>query len=564
MFPGPVFFAEAKSFSRRARYFVARFAVGSLILLICRFYFRGIAQDGSITHRQFVTLSQNLFLALSLTQSIVICLMTPALIAPAIAGERSRGTLDDLLSSRLTSAEIILGKLFSRLLQLLAFLLVSLPIMFIFALMGGITPSEILIVYLLESSIVCFIAATSMMVSVVAPRSREAVFISYGITAFWLCITPVLLGPVQSSWPALVDSFEGTVRFLILTNPLLAFQRGSADTLECGAILTIASVVLLVLCVLSLRRSARRLRAIQTQVGDRHRFFPRPPIDDDAMMWKETRVNRSFGILGRSWRFIGYGLLAGFVGLWIRQSQASFQEVSEFGYGSAGRNWNTLEFNSFLRNYGTALYVLVLVATTSSAACSITTERESDTWMSILATPIEPSEILRAKRVGVYRRMRFLLACPIGLWLLGVSCGAIHPIGFVLVVTLYVIYVMSAVALGTFVSLIAKSTTWALMLSMTLLFVLHGGYLFACAAFRPQSLPFALAASPLWIYLSPLSYRDIQQHLTFFGSGDGLSPLELILTGMLSIVLYASLGMGFYSIAVNTFDRREDRPSDPV
>ena len=62
------------------------------------------------------------------------------MVAGTIADERQRKTLHYLLASRLSSFEIVVGKLAARLLQLVVLVLTGLPIMSILSLFGGLDP----------------------------------------------------------------------------------------------------------------------------------------------------------------------------------------------------------------------------------------------------------------------------------------------------------------------------------------------------------------------------------------------------------------------------------------
>jgi len=94
-----------------------------------------------------------------------------------------------------------------------------------------------------------------------------------------------------------------------------------------------------------------------------------------------------------------------------------------------------LEFNIALRQFSAFcvwFYVFVIVA---DAAESVKRERERDTWLGLIATPLTGWEILRAKMLGpVLRRLGGALTL-IGLWTVGLMAGAVHPLGFLAAVT---------------------------------------------------------------------------------------------------------------------------------
>ena len=72
---------------------------------------------GSAPFDRAVQFARELFQNLVLAQGAIVAFSTPALVAGAIAGEVRRKTLGDLLTSDLTTAEIVLGKLAARLLH---------------------------------------------------------------------------------------------------------------------------------------------------------------------------------------------------------------------------------------------------------------------------------------------------------------------------------------------------------------------------------------------------------------------------------------------------------------
>jgi hypothetical protein len=73
------------------------------------------------------------------------------------------------------------------------------------------------------------------------------------------------------------------------------------------------------------------------------------------------------------------------------------------------------------------LYVLMVVG---AAAESVAAERERDTWLGLIATPLTGREILRAKLLGSIWRTRGLAILMLALWVVGLLAGAVHPLGF--------------------------------------------------------------------------------------------------------------------------------------
>ena len=77
-------------------------------------------------------------------QFILVCVLTPAAVAGAIADEKERRTLEFLLATDLRDREILFGKLAARVGSLLLFLLAGLPVLGLMQFFGGIDPDLVL------------------------------------------------------------------------------------------------------------------------------------------------------------------------------------------------------------------------------------------------------------------------------------------------------------------------------------------------------------------------------------------------------------------------------------
>src|SRR4029077_1355251 len=115
------------------------------------------------------------------TQGLALLCVIPALVAGVIADEHQRKTLHYLLASRLSSAEIVLGKLGARLVHVGTFVALGFPIVSLLLLYGGINPVNVFYVYLGTFTLVLFLAGFSILISILARRPREAILAAYGL-----------------------------------------------------------------------------------------------------------------------------------------------------------------------------------------------------------------------------------------------------------------------------------------------------------------------------------------------------------------------------------------------
>ncbi len=141
MLPGPMFSLEMVTSARRTRYFVIR-VLYAVVLLLCLLM---IYSDNSFSNREadiatIARMSYGFFVAFSIVQLLLVVGLGPAMAAGTIAVERERRTIEHLFVTQLGNAEIVLGKLFARLMQISYLVLVGLPVLALAMLMGGIAP----------------------------------------------------------------------------------------------------------------------------------------------------------------------------------------------------------------------------------------------------------------------------------------------------------------------------------------------------------------------------------------------------------------------------------------
>ena len=103
---------------------------------------RGItgAIAGGRLVEEYADLGESYFYAMIGMELALVMLAAPAATAGAICVDRARGTLDHILVTDLSDAEIVLGKLGARLMPVLGLVACSWPVMAISSLLGGIDP----------------------------------------------------------------------------------------------------------------------------------------------------------------------------------------------------------------------------------------------------------------------------------------------------------------------------------------------------------------------------------------------------------------------------------------
>jgi hypothetical protein len=296
------------------------------------------------------------------------------------------------------------------------------------------------------------------------------------------------------------------------------------------------------------------------------RPIPRPPVGDDPMMWKERYSSRVGGIakmLGLLNNLFWVTLIAVLTFEYARTAIAEFLGLSTWG---GNGDQNRRDFNAMIRGISPWVAGFWILGTASTAASSIASEREDDTWISLIATDLEGKEILRAKMIGSILRFRWMGLTLLTVWILGVLGGAVHIGGLLAAMLELSVFLWFAAALGIRFSLLSSSTSRALMMTMGWLLFLNGGYLLCCI---PMQIPSVVTCR---LGVMTFLLRD-----SLFSSMD-LATFDAFLNGPLSSeirhwsaqpVTPSVLGVLMYELAASVltwrtfarFDSVVDRPT---
>jgi ABC-type transport system involved in multi-copper enzyme maturation permease subunit len=141
---GPIFARETLTLPRRARHYMLRAAYLGLLWVL------GLTVwQTTVGWSQTATLGDNarfnllLFQLLTFVQLTLLLFFAALSAAGAITQEKDRRTFVLLLLTDLRNYEIVLGKLFGSLLQILFFLLATIPLLGLTLLLGGVAPAQV-------------------------------------------------------------------------------------------------------------------------------------------------------------------------------------------------------------------------------------------------------------------------------------------------------------------------------------------------------------------------------------------------------------------------------------
>ena len=557
--------------ARRVRYFVVRVLYAVVLLLLLWFNYAeaslraSYTGQGTMSIQAVASFTQQFFTSFAFVQLIAVLLLTPAMIAGAIAQERERRTLEYMLISTLSGGEIVVSKFLARLLHVTSLLLAGLPILAIAMTLGGISLALLLTVFAVTIATLVATASASIAVSVWAQRSRDAVVRTYALLLLFLLLPPLLtlLGEINSFGPAISSAlkFCGAPMYV---NPFYVLGACFNNTFSGQGmfppesivwLLTtygLFSVVVLGWATVSVRRVYRK--TIGTTDGNSRKMKRftrrwRPALKDRPLLWKELFASTAalnLGILGR----IAVFLL--FVGAVVPAALLFYFEATR---GNRGSYYDS-ELMSTTMGVVTLLECGALVVVAIRAAGSITAEKERDSWLTLISTPLEPAEIVWGKMAGAIYAARWF-ALPIGIWWL---LNALLSPQFVIIVPLqlaaFFCIALATSALGIWFSSWCSTSIRAMAATVAVGIFLGGGYLMCCMPFlftNQFEILFVAACIPFLLFSPAVLWYEFTTHRL---GADGLYAATAASLGLAGYLVFA-----WILTLANTrgFDRRAGR-----
>ncbi|MBA4015931.1 MAG: hypothetical protein C0483_01955 [Pirellula sp.] len=287
-------------------------------------------------------------------------------------------------------------------------------------------------------------------------------------------------------------------------------------------------------------------------------------LENSPMLWKELVSERTalkLGIVGKIAAVLIYGKAV----LWII---AAFWFSIDREYFYDQRPMNS-PMQIFAMTGVPMMAFLALLLVTSRAAGSLTAEKEQDTWLTLLSTPLEGREIVRAKILGALSSVRYWYYLVGVTWLL---CVILYPPFIVAVPFLCALHLLAALfcaCVGVRASLTASTSLKAM-----------GGAL-AAVFFGAAVGPLIAAGVLQTVYATPFSLPTLICYghafftaiLTEWHSSSDYSVTSesefvgMTAMGVIAVLGYAVLTWFAYQGTVNRFDeysgRIRPRPGGP-
>ncbi len=421
---GPVFAKETIVSGRRASTYWMRGLFALLIAVVVTLFlwghWSGLEHRGPAERLQGMQgAGPQLAWFIVWLQFIVVTLIAPALTAACISEEQSNRTLAALMTTPMSAAQIVFGKLSSRMMQVFILVLLSIPALLLLRLLGGLETEAVIAGAAVTLSTAFFAASVGLLLSIVNKRPWSVMVLAEVITGMYL-VGPMLLmllfavltgfaagpGPISLRTIGILAHISPAIALFINSmagsgaplpmDPRLAWISASGVTVLVGLLICLLGV--------SLTRRSMRAEMRGSVRPDRRVKKPRrqstPDVTPGAAVEERSRASRMVSNDPIFWlemrtRWVGNKwaagvlivLVIGFLG-WVYYT------------AWADREWSTLHTIIFFL-LGLAQMLMAIVITTSR----ISSERQKRTWDVLLATPIPAWRIVMGKLMAGLARL---------------------------------------------------------------------------------------------------------------------------------------------------------------
>ncbi|HNS21535.1 MAG TPA: ABC transporter permease subunit [Sedimentisphaerales bacterium] len=468
---GPIFDKELRVSSRRRRNYVLRFLyIGLFTLLLALIWAEAVPYRSTSAYQssRMGQAGQAIVGTVLWFEFIAAQVIAIVMLSTSISDEIYHRTLGVLMTTPISSFQIVVGKLLSKLLQLVLLLAMSLPLLAIVRVFGGVAWDIVVGGLCVTLATSLFVGSLSVFFSIFTRRAYSVILMAFGALGFLFAGLPLVVAllayypdksPTMAFWQGLgyVNPYYIMGK---LTDSLVSTRNaGSTHWLIHCDVLVGASLVLLLLSVILVRKAALRQAMGQTGLWSR-RGARGPEVDHSSgrvrrvvgppVLWRECRAP----LLGKRkvMTLVTWVMVLALLGLtyWLFYRQGDLDDDGVHGM------------------YIILFFMVGLLFTAVLPATCIASEKESQTWTLLLTTSIRERAILAGKFGGVLRRCLAVWMLLFGHLLAFTFVGYIHPAA-VLQLGLVVAWVLVFLSCtGLYFSARCRHTTTAVIANMGL------------------------------------------------------------------------------------------------
>jgi ABC-type transport system involved in multi-copper enzyme maturation permease subunit len=423
-FGGPIFTKELLISSRRRRNYFVRFAYPVVLTAFvvsawAQIYMHGVSTTMLYQVSHLAQIGKDVTTAIVWFQFIAVQVLAVIMLSTAISDEIYHKTLGVLMTTPITSLQVVMGKLLSKLLQLILIIAISFPILAIIRVFGGVPWNYVLSSICITLTSAIFAGSLSLFFSIYSCQSQSVIARTV-LACFFLYAIPLIVYQIVGPGILGYNYFYKLIpRFgLFFINPFLQMisitrsmnspSPSVGNTywlLHCVAMLGL-SAALMTWSSISVRKTG--LRQITGQAG---LFLTRRErkIADKKQQSGQSSEPVSDKIRDIKWQPVIWREISTPLFKMSRVSTVlSFISVAAFlifVYGLC-YHYEVLFDKETQIIFVLAYFFVGLIRTSSFASTSITAEKEAGTWSALLTSPLTEEQISYGKIIGSCLRAR--------------------------------------------------------------------------------------------------------------------------------------------------------------
>ncbi|MHC4622679.1 MAG: hypothetical protein ACYS4W_02135 [Planctomycetota bacterium] len=446
---GPIFTKELRVSSRRKRNYVLRSAYLVLLtVFLVLVWFRAVSYSASPLFRtsRMAEAGKAVVTFIVWFQFCALQLVAVVMLSTAISDEIHNRTLGLLMTTPISSFQIVMGKLLSRLLHVMLLMAVSLSLLAIARLFGGVPWAYIISSLCITLTTVIFVASLSLFFSIFLHRAHVVIIMTILTAAALFALVPFLTPFLASLiWDFMPFNLQSTIAkgtFTVLffhPNPYITFFANTVSVLEPRAMAGIAFFSWPLHCAIMLAASALVLTvavslvrkvALSQSVGRLDTLEPTVPkkqtaLDDVPAELLRASIRRISGppII---WRQLHTQ--------WFRRHRTGVFVIIAILLVATFLMYGFMAITNRLHDRQVHTLIVVILAglgmlfTTLLPATTITSEKQARSWPLLLTTTLSDNAILFGKFTGALCRCLPTWSFLFAHLIFSVLVGLLHPI----------------------------------------------------------------------------------------------------------------------------------------
>ncbi|MBI9016650.1 MAG: ABC transporter permease subunit [Phycisphaerae bacterium] len=458
---GPIFGKELRISSRRKRNYILRTVYLLLMMLFVVLVWNatmvfspGKAGDYTYIASRMAEAGKYIITTITIFQFCTMPILAIIMLCTSISDEIYNKTLGVLMTTPINSFQIVMGKLLSKILQIVLLLAISLPLMAVVRVFGGIPWIYLLSSLCLTLTTILFTGSLTILFSISGRKSYAVILKTIAVLAILFGFIPALIAVIARS---ILSDPDGPPQLfmacLYYTNPLFAMHINVINMLEVsfpfsgGLYWPVHCIIMLGMTLAVLAITVKRVRKTALaqitgqETGTTKKKKKNALLNDGAELDYSNATIRSVKGCPLVWKELRTPIIKGsrktnIIALAITITVLLITYV-------INHVQDALDESIFQEFYINVFAIIGLVTSIALSATTITTEKESRSWPILLATTMTDRQIIIAKAIGVFRRCLPIWLLLFGHVILFIFIGYLNKASFIpifLIITYLIIF----------------------------------------------------------------------------------------------------------------------------